>query len=63
MTENNKTNPTNEQVSEEQLKDVSGGNKIHKKRLEALDTRDSSKSIENIQATRLENLDARDSSK
>ena len=63
MTDNNKTNQNNEQVSDEQLQDVSGGNKIHKTRLEALDTRDSSKSIDNIQKARLDALDTRDSSK
>jgi len=63
MTDDNKTTQSNDQVSEEQLQDVAGGNKIQKKRLEALDTRDSSKSVDDIQKTRLEALDNRDSSK
>ena len=38
MTDNNQAAQNNEQLSDEQLKDVAGGNKIQKKRLEALDT-------------------------
>jgi len=63
MTDNNKTTQNNDQISDEQLQDVAGGNKIQKQRLEALDTRDSSKSVDDIQKTRLEGLDSRDSSK
>lgn len=63
MTDNNKTAQANDQISDEQLQDVTGGNKIQKKRLEQLNTHDSSKSVEDIQATRLEQLDTHDSSK
>ncbi|MFK8184859.1 MAG: hypothetical protein AB8B99_15920 [Phormidesmis sp.] len=63
MTDNNKSTQNNDQVSDEQLQDVAGGNKIQKTRLEALDTRDSSKSVDDIQKTRLDALDTRDSSK
>lgn len=63
MTDNNKTTQSNDQISDEQLQDVTGGNKIQQKRIEALDSRDSSKSVEDIQKTRLEQLDSNDSSK
>ena len=63
MSEQNQNAPTDGQISDDQLKDVVGGNKIQKKRLDALDTRDSSKSVDDIQATRLDQLDANDSSK
>lgn len=63
MADDKKTNATDDQISDEQLKDVAGGNKIQKKRLDALDSRDSSKSVEDIQKTRLDALDSRDSSK
>ena len=53
----------NAPLSDDDLKNVSGGNKIQKQRLEALDTRDSSKSVDNIQQERLDAWDARDSSK
>lgn len=61
------TNPE-EIVTDEQLEDVAGGNKIHKRRIEQLETHDSSKNNEddkglNIQKLRLEELDRRDSSK
>ncbi|MEL6779314.1 MAG: hypothetical protein AAFO06_18865 [Cyanobacteria bacterium J06597_16] len=65
MTENSKnTNPA-ENVSDEQLEDVAGGNSIHKRRIEQLETHNSSKSVKdiNIQQTRLDALDTRDSSK
>ena len=65
MTENSKnTNPA-ENVSDEQLEDVAGGNSIHKRRIELLETHNSSKSVKdiNIQQTRLDALDTRDSSK
>jgi len=62
MTDNN-ANQVNDQLSDDQLKDVAGGNKIQKKRLDALDTRDSSKSVDNVQEARLDALDTRDSSK
>ncbi len=63
MSDDKKTNPAEGQISDEQLKDVAGGNKIQKTRLEALDSRDSSKSVEDIQKTRLDALENRDSSK
>ena len=62
MSEQNK-NTADGQISDDQLKDVVGGNKIQKKRLDALDTRDSSKSVDDIQQTRLDQLDTNDSSK
>ena len=63
MAENTNQHKNEEAISDEQLKNVSGGNKIQKQRLEALETRDSSKSVDNIQEERLEALDSRDSSK
>lgn len=65
MTENSKnTNPA-ENVADEQLEEVAGGNSIHKRRIEQLETHDSSKSVKdiNIQQTRLDALNTRDSSK
>ncbi|MEL6814874.1 MAG: hypothetical protein AAFP03_08670 [Cyanobacteria bacterium J06598_3] len=61
------TNPE-EIVTDEQLKEVAGGNKIHKRRIEQLETHDSSKNNEddkgiNVHELRLEGLDRRDSSK
>lgn len=52
-------------VSDEQLEEVAGGNSIHKRRIEQLETQDSSKSVKdiNIQKIRLDALDTRDSSK
>ncbi|MEO0768032.1 MAG: hypothetical protein AAFY72_01150 [Cyanobacteria bacterium J06649_4] len=54
-----------ENVSKEQLEEVAGGNSIHKRRIEQLETHDSSKSVKdiNIQALRLEELERRDSKK
>jgi len=63
MSEQNQNTPADDQISDDQLKDVVGGNKIQKKRLDALDTRDSSKSVDNIQETRLDQLNTNDSSK
>lgn len=54
---------TDGQISDDQLQDVVGGNKIQKTRLEQLDTHDSSKSVDNVQEARLDGLDNRDSSK
>lgn len=45
----------NEQLSEDQLKEVAGGKDIQKRRLEHLDNQ--TKSVDNIQETRLEHLD------
>ena len=59
----NTNKPTDDAISDEQLQNVSGGNKIQQQRLDALDTRDSSKSVDDIQKERLNALDARDSSK
>jgi hypothetical protein len=55
MTEENKNIQADEQISDEQLADVSGGNSVHKTRLEHLDNQ--SKSVKDIQAARLEHLD------
>lgn len=63
MSEQPKNNPTDGQISDDQLKYVVGGNKIQQKRIDALDSRDSSKSVDDIQATRLDQLDSNDSSK
>lgn len=58
-------NSPDENVTNEQLEEVAGGNSIHKRRLEQLETHDSSKSVKdiNIQQVRLDALDTRDSSK
>ena len=56
MEEQNK-NVTDEQLSDDQLKDVAGGNKLHDQRLEHLDNQ--SKSVKDIQAERLDQLDER----
>ena len=53
--ENKQPNVPETQLSEDELKEVSGGKDVHKRRLEHLDNQ--SKSIENIQETRLEHLD------
>ena len=63
MAENTNNPQKDEAISDDQLKNVSGGNKIQKQRLEQLNTHDSSKSVENIQAERLNQLDTHDSSK
>ncbi|MEM6450976.1 MAG: hypothetical protein AAF703_11735 [Cyanobacteria bacterium P01_D01_bin.105] len=57
MAENTNNVQKDDAISDEQLKNVSGGNKIQKQRLEQLDTHDSSKSVEDIQAERLTQLD------
>lgn len=44
-----------ETISDEKLTEVSGGNSLHKLRLEHLDNQ--TKSVENIQQTRLDHLD------
>jgi len=64
MSEQNKNQVNQDaELSQEDLKDVAGGKGIQKRRLEALDTRDSSKSVDDIQQERLNALDTRDSSK
>jgi len=68
MTEQAKNANPEDNVSEDKLQEVSGGNSIHKRRLEQLDTHDSSKNIQddkdfNIHERRLEQLDTHDSSK
>lgn len=55
MAEENK-NVKNDQLSEDELKEVAGGTDVHKRRLEHLDNQ--TKSVENIQETRLEHLDS-----
>jgi len=55
MEDQNKTPQVDEQISEEQLKEVAGGKNIHKLRLEHLDNQ--TKAVEDIQTTRLEHLD------
>lgn len=54
MEEQNKK-ATDEQLSDDQLKDVAGGNKLQEQRLEHLDNQ--SKSVKDIQAERLDQLD------
>ncbi|MBE9064406.1 hypothetical protein [cf. Phormidesmis sp. LEGE 11477] len=54
MAEENKK-VTDTELSDDQLKDVAGGNDVHKTRLEHLDNQ--TKSVENVQETRLEHLD------
>mgnify|MGYP001796903155 FL=1 len=54
MAEDNKT-VKNDELSEDQLKEVAGGTDVHKRRLEHLDNQ--TKSVENIQEPRLEQLD------
>jgi len=65
MENETKSTQPEEIVTDDQLEGVAGGNSIHKRRLEHLETQDSSKSVKdiNIQQTRLDELDARDSSK
>ena len=55
MTEETKNIQTDEQISDEQLTEVSGGNSVHKTRLEHLDNQ--TKSVKDIQEARLEHLD------
>lgn len=55
MEEQTKNIQADEQVSDEQLSEVSGGNTVHKTRLEHLDNQ--TKSVKDIQETRLEHLD------
>ncbi len=55
MTEETKNIQTDEQISDEQLTEVSGGNSLHRTRLEHLDNQ--SKSVKDIQQARLEHLD------
>lgn len=55
MAEENKNVQNDEQLSEDQLKEVSGGKNVHDRRIEHLDNQ--TKSVENVQETRLEQLD------
>lgn len=55
MTEETKNIQTDEQISDEQLTEVSGGNSLHRTRLEHLDNQ--TKSVKDIQQARLEHLD------
>ena len=55
MSEQDKNVKPENQLSEEELKKVSGGKNIQERRLEHLDNQ--SKSVDNIQETRLEHLD------
>ncbi|MGD1857431.1 MAG: hypothetical protein ACFB2W_24610 [Leptolyngbyaceae cyanobacterium] len=57
MEEQNKSVSNDEQLSDEQLEDVAGGNKLHEQRLEHLDNQ--TKSVKDIQAERLDQLDQR----
>ena len=56
MEEQNKS-VTDEQLSDDQLEDVAGGNKLQEQRLEHLDNQ--SKSVKDIQSERLDQLDQR----
>lgn len=56
MEEQNKS-VSDEQLSDDQLKDVAGGNKLQEQRLEHLDNQ--SKAVKDIQAERLDQLDER----
>lgn len=55
MAEENKSVQNDEQLSEDQLKEVSGGKNVHERRLDHLDNQ--TKSVEDIQETRLDQLD------
>ncbi len=55
MEDQTKNIKADEQISDEQLSDVAGGNSVHKTRLEHLDNQ--SKSVKDIQETRLDHLD------
>lgn len=55
MEDQTKTPQVDEQISDDQLKEVAGGNNVHKLRLEHLDNQ--TKAVEDIQSTRLEHLD------
>ncbi|MEL6553084.1 MAG: hypothetical protein AAFQ63_06400 [Cyanobacteria bacterium J06621_11] len=55
MAEENKNVKQDEQLSEEQLTEVSGGKNVHNRRLEHLDNQ--TKSVDDIQETRLDQLD------
>lgn len=59
-----KTNNTTpeETISDEKLKEVCGGNKVHERPIEQIEAQESSKGID-IQKIRLDELDRRDSSK
>ncbi len=55
MEDQNKTPQVDEQVSDEKLQEVSGGAKLHERRLEHLDTQ--TKAVDDIQSARLDHLD------
>ncbi|MEL6901025.1 MAG: hypothetical protein AAFP07_08760 [Cyanobacteria bacterium J06606_4] len=61
MENQSKQNPTDVQLSDDQLQEVAGGKNVHQRRIEHLDSQ--TKSVDDIQKTRLEGLDERDSSK
>lgn len=56
MEEQSKNISQDAQLSEDELKEVAGGNDIQKQRLEHLDNQ--SKSVDDIQKTRLDHLDS-----
>lgn len=56
MEKQSKQSQTGNEISEETLQDVSGGNNIQKRRIEHLDTNDSSKAVKDIQEARLDHL-------
>jgi len=55
MAEQDKKVIQNEELSEDQLKEVAGGKDVHQRRIEHLDNQ--TKSVDNVQETRLEHLD------
>ncbi|MGD1864567.1 MAG: hypothetical protein ACFB0D_08430 [Phormidesmis sp.] len=55
MAEQDKKVTQNEELSEDQLKEVAGGKDVHQRRIEHLDNQ--TKSVDNVQETRLEHLD------
>ncbi len=56
MQEQDKTVSQDDQLSDDELKEVAGGNNIQKTRLDQLDSQ--SKSVDDIQKTRLDQLDS-----
>lgn len=55
MQEQDKTVSQDAQLSDDELKEVAGGNNIQKTRLDQLDNQ--TKSVDNVQKTRLDQLD------
>ncbi|MEM9945232.1 MAG: hypothetical protein AAF810_04125 [Cyanobacteria bacterium P01_D01_bin.36] len=55
MAEQDKKVTQNEELSEDQLKEVAGGKDVHQRRIEHLDNQ--TKSVDNVQEARLEHLD------